>query len=703
MTDPLKTFFYPSSIAFIGASTDPDKLGGRALFQTLQLGFPGRIFPVNPGSDEVQGQKSFPDIASLPEVPDIAVIVVPARLVEPSIQACADRGVKLSVILSAGFAEQGEEGKKAQDRVVEIARNAGMRLIGPNSMGGLSLETRFSATFTGINQHEGRSWPRTGNISIASQSGFVGSHLMALLRDRGLGVAKWVATGNQVDIDVADAMLHLAKDDITKVIAVYLEATTKPQVLVEALRTARANAKPVVILKAGRTEAGEKAVASHTASLVGGHDVYEAVFRQNGAHAAASLEELVDVVAALDTGRSPPNSEAGIATVSGGFGILSADEAFCRGFALPELNGDAQKELRAKSPLCTTRNPVDMGTLFAFDMATEKLLQQGCGALFLCIGHFGLITRSLPPVFDYLSRFMQDYPDRFVALVACLTDEWKQKFQDIGIFVCEEPTRAVAAAAYVRDMQAVAGRVEDTRVAREAKTGMANMGEFSGAGEREAKQLMERAGIPVVADVLAASAEEARAAAQTFGGRLVLKIASPDIAHKSDMGGVMLGIEGGDEAASAFTAIMARAAKAAPQARLDGVLVSPMIEGGIETIVGVNMDRLFGPAVMFGLGGIFVEVFRDTALRVAPFGIETAHEMIASTQGYQLLKGARGGEEADIDALADAIAKLAAFADANRETIASVEINPLMVLPRGKGVIAVDALVIPQQPPDNGM
>lgn len=693
MDDILDRFFYPKAIAIVGASTDPMKLGGRPIDQTLRLGFEGKIYPVNPGSPDVQGLQAYASIGDLPGDTDCAIIVVPARGVEDAVTACAAKKIPLAVILSSGFAEAGEKGREAQARIVETARKAGMRLVGPNSMGGLSLETRFSATFTGICEHTGKDWPALGHVSIASQSGFIGSHLMGLLRDRGVGIAKWIATGNQADIDVSDCVAHLANDGISEIIAVYVEGTTRPQALRAAFRTARAKGKIVVALKAGRTDEGAAAVASHTASMVGGYDVYAAVFKQDGVYCAATIEEMTDVITALSTGRSIPGDRLAIGTVSGGLGILSADEAADRGFALPTLAPELQAHVREGNPLATTRNPVDMGSLVNYDRVVDALGVRGdFDSVAFIIGHFGLLEHNMGGLLKWLTEARAKQPDRFYCLVACLSDAWRLKFQDIGVFVCEELTRAIAAMAAVRTLRAP--RAGETPDLPEMSRVSWRDDIFAG-GERAAKQLVEQIGIPVVNDVLAASAPEAAEAARSFGGKVVLKVASADIAHKSDVGGVMLGLEGRDAVARAFDTILANARKAMPQAKIDGVLVSPMISGGVETIVGMKRDPVFGPAVMFGLGGIFVEIFHDTALRVAPFSVATAHEMIRAVKSYPLLSGARGRPVADVDALADALSCLSVFAHAQGEAFDSIEINPLIVLPRGQGVIAVDALVTP--------
>ena len=691
MDDILQKFFYPRGILYVGASTDPQKLGGRPIDQSKRLGFKGKIYPVNPGSSEVQGIASFASIADAPDDADFAVIAVPAKGVEAAVAACAQKGLPLAVILSAGFAERGEEGKAAQDRILKIAGDAGMRVIGPNSMGGMSFETGFSATFTGIGDHTGKDWPELGNVSIASQSGFVGSHLLAALRDRGMGVAKWVATGNQPDIDVADCLMHLARDEISEVIVVYLEGTGKPALLREACELARANGKPVVAIKAGRTELGGQAVASHTATLVGGYDVFEAVLEQAGVYPARNIAELVDVTAAFACGRRPRGNRFGVGTGSGGLGILSSDEASDNGFVLPPMPQEGRDIVLASNPLATVNNPVDNGSLVGFEAVIKALSDVAdYDVVFLAIGHFGLLEAAMPKLHADVAAAMQRHPQQFWCFAGNLSEAWRKKFQDIGVFFSEEIAGAVSAIAFVRDYEAQRGAAKAR--AADAPLEDADPAHYAG-GEFAAKKLVEKIGIAIAPDVLATTAEEAVTAANGIGGAVVLKIASPDIAHKSEAGGVRVNVRGGDAVRAAFEEIVASVKDHAPQARIDGVLVAPFVSGGTEVILGVKRDPVFGAAVMLGLGGIFVEIFGDTALRVPPFGIEEARAMIRELKAWPLLAGARGRDPADVEALAQALVQLGAFAQTHGDGIESFEINPLIVLAEGEGVVAVDALL----------
>ncbi len=440
-------------MAIIGASTDPTKIGGRPLQQSLELGYDGPIYPVNPKAEIVQGLPAFKTVGDVPGPVDLAVIAVPAKGVMLAIEACAEKRVSLAVILSAGFAEHGEAGLAEQDQILDMARAADMRLIGPNSMGGLSLESRFSATFTAQNMHEGKGWPNLGSVSIASQSGFVGSQLMVLLRERGIGVAKWVATGNQCDVDVAECVQHLAEDKITRVIIVYLEGASDGARLIRAFDTARQNKKPVVILKVGSSDLGARAAISHTASLVGGDRVYGAVFRQCNVYRAGSLEELIDVVAACDAGPIPRGTGLGVATASGGIGVILADEAEVLDFDLPELGDEAQARIHEAAPLTTTVNPVDMGTMQFFHMAMEELLaDEAYGTIIAAIGHFGFLAAPMDLFLSRMEEYRSQHPDRFIALSTNMTEERRGSFQRLGIFVCEDPGWALKASAVARDI-----------------------------------------------------------------------------------------------------------------------------------------------------------------------------------------------------------------------------------------------------------
>jgi acyl-CoA synthetase (NDP forming) len=701
VSDILQRFFYPKAVAIIGASNDAMKIGGRPIAHNRELGFSGRIYPVNPGATEVQGWKAYPSVQEIPDELDCAIIAVPAASVPAAVAGCAEKRVPIVVVLSSGFAEQGDEGRRVQDRLVEIARSSGMRLLGPNTMGGVSIDGSFSATFTSLTQSQGKEgWPRRGNVSVVSQSGAIGTQILVLLRERGIGVAKWVSTGNQCDIDVADCIEHLAQDQVTHVIAVYLEGCLEGSRLRHAFEAARLRRKPVIMLKVGESAIGAASAASHTASLAGAADVYRAVFRQHNVFAAQSLQELVDVVAACHAGRFPERAELAVTSGSGGISVIAADASARSGLVLPEVPAETQRKLKALVPYAMTRNPVDMATSGMRDMeqvaqVLEMLLEEGnYPSAFTYLSHNGMVPKRMEVLARHLLPVREKFPDRVIGIVANMLPEWRDRFQDQGFLVYEEPTRAIAAIAALWRI----GRGFLNAGAQEQPLALPDMVQAPGAGqggEQAAKRVVASMGISVVDDRLARSAVEAVDAAKALGKTVVLKIASAAILHKSDIGGVLIGLRSAEEVATGYDTIMTRAREAAPTAQIDGVLVSPLIEGGVETIAGVKRDPVFGPVVMFGMGGIFVEIYRDVSLRLAPFGIATAREMIREIVGYPLLAGARGRAPTDVEALARALSLLSAYADRFRDELDSIDINPLIVLPEGRGVMAVDALVVP--------
>jgi acyl-CoA synthetase (NDP forming) len=385
---------------------------------------------------------------------------------------------------------------------------------------------------------------------------------------------------------------------------------------------------------------------------------------------------------------------------SGGISVIAADASARSGLVLPEVPAETQRKLKALVPYAMTRNPVDMATSGMRDMeqvaqVLEMLLEEGnYPSAFTYLSHNGMVPKRMEVLARHLLPVREKFPDRVIGIVANMLPEWRDRFQDQGFLVYEEPTRAIAAIAALWRI----GRGFLNAGAQEQPLALPDMVQAPGAGqggEQAAKRVVASMGISVVDDRLARSAVEAVDAAKALGKTVVLKIASAAILHKSDIGGVLIGLRSAEEVAAGYDTIMTRAREAAPTAQIDGVLVSPLIEGGVETIAGVKRDPVFGPVVMFGMGGIFVEIYRDVSLRLAPFGIATAREMIREIVGYPLLAGARGRAPTDVEALARALSLLSAYADRFRDELDSIDINPLIVLPEGRGVMAVDALVVP--------
>lgn len=689
----LSPFFTPGSIAVIGASDDPTKIGGRPVKNLILGGFGGRILPINPRYKRVQGLPAFAHIADVGKLVDLAIVSLPASQVPDAIRACASSGVKAAVVFSAGFAEASEEGARAQGEIRAVAQAARMRLLGPNCMGTINSRNGVLATFTsGIVDQA----PQPGNISLASQSGAFGSHCLALMRERGVALNLWATTGNQCDVEVADFLAYMAADPATDVIIGSIEGIHDARRLVEAFELARRNRKPMIVMKVGTSDAGAAAMASHTASLAGSDAVFDAVLRQYGVYRARTIDELMDVAYAASRGRFPENSGLGIVTVSGGVGVLMADAAAEAGAALQPLPQATQNSLRQLIPFAGTQNPIDLTAQILnepdlIEPMLELVLDEGdYSSVIVFLSHLGLNPAIIAKLLPGLERVAGRYPDRYLSISLLSHPEVRVALESAGFSVFEDPTRAVRAAGAMAHFQQIFAEPSRPAILLPQAAAIVAGARYT---EYQGKQFLREAGLRVTLERVADGPADAARFAAEIGFPVALKIVSPDIAHKSDVGGVMLNLA--DEAAvkSGYANIREDVLKAAPDARIEGVLVAAMVPAGVETVLGVVRDPLFGPMVMFGLGGIFVEVLRDVVFKPAPFGIDEARDMIDRVRGSALLYGVRGSPPADIDALAEALSRLSLFAAANAATIASIDINPFVVLPQGQGAIAVDAFI----------
>ena len=679
----------PRSIAIVGASDDPTRIGGRPLSHMINQHFDGGIYPVNPRRDTVQGLRAYPSLTEIDGDLDFVLVAVPAPLVAEQVRAAAEKNARTVMIFSSGFAETGAEGTAMQDEVARIAHQTGVRVIGPNCLGAFNSETRFYPTFTSTID---RATPQPGGISIASQSGAYGSHIYMASHMAGLGIRYWLTTGNEADVHVAECIRLLAERDDVHCIMAYAESIKDGAMLVDALEVARANRTSVIFMKVGRSEVGAQAASSHTASLAGEDEIYDAVLRQYGAWRVKSTEEMLDIAYACRPRIYPAGKRLGLVTISGGAGVLMADAAEDHGLDVAPMPEDAQAEMKEILPFAAPRNPVDVTAQFFNDLTlvprfTKAMLDRG--GYDALIGFWTSVAGSPvlgTPLLGHLTETMKDYRDRLILHVMLTDDEMKRRYDEAGFPSFEDPTRAIIA------MAALMFFGETFAKGGPDAPELPDLPPLPGGplGEREAKAVLAAAGLPMVDDRLAATAEEAAAIAREIGPA-AMKIASPDIPHKTEAGGVKLGVTA-DDAAAAFEQIMAGAHSYAPKVRIDGVLISPMVEGGVELILGARTDPVFGVVVMAGLGGVFTEVMKDIAFRRAPVGPATAREMIGELKGAALLKGARGQPPADLEALAQAISRLSLFAAVHGDAIESVEMNPVRALPNG--CLALDALIV---------
>ncbi|MBN8875596.1 MAG: acetate--CoA ligase family protein [Rhodospirillales bacterium] len=681
----------PRSVAVLGASSDPTRISGRPIAYMKSQDFKGALYPINPNRAEVQGLKAYPSIAELPEVPDVAIVAVPAEVAAPAVVEMAKKGVKAVVMFTAGFAEMDEAGEAAQHKMVAEARQYGMRILGPNCLGVFDARRAYYATFSSSFDS---GWPVLGRIGIASQSGAYGTHLYTLARNRRIGASLCVMTGNEGDVTVGECIGWLAENPEVDVIAVYAEGIREAPGMIAALEAARAAKKPIVLQKVGRSELGSKAAKSHTASIAGDDAVTEAVMREFGVFRARNSEEMLDIAHTATRKIYPVRNTLGVITVSGGAGVLISDVAESVGLAMPEMPVEAQKKLRELVPFCAPRNPVDATAQVSNDVTlvktfTESMVKDGGYSSVLGFFSMSASSRRWPAMREQLNMVKDAYPDRLYTLSVIVPPEGRDQLEADGWVVHEDPTRAVVAidamgrfgAAFAAPPPAPAPAVPAVTLPSATPT------------EAEAKTLLGAAGIASAPEAACATAEEAVAAAKRFGFPVVMKILSPDILHKSEIGGVLLDVA--DEAAvrGGHALLLQRAKAAAPKARIEGVLVAKQLKGGVECILGIHRDPVFGPVAMFGLGGIFVEVLKDVVFRRCPFGADVAEEMIRSIKGAPLLLGARGRKPADVKALAEMLARLSAFAVAAGPRLASIDLNPVFAMPAGEGAFAVDAVI----------
>ena len=682
----------PASIAIIGASDEPSRIGGRPLAYLLAAGFRGPIYPVNSKRSTVQGLKAYPTIAAVPGSVDFAVIAVTAEQAVDAVRDCAAHGVGAACIFSAGFAEVGPAGVALQDRIAAIARDSGMRILGPNCLGLFNTEIGLYPTFSTTLD---RGLPKPGRLSVVTQSGAFGSHLFFTAIGRGLGMRYWITTGNEVDVDVAECLHAVAEDPGTDVIMAYTEGVKHGPRFIAALEAARAHRKPVIFMKVGRSELGAAAVSSHTASLAGADAVYDAVLRRHGAYRARTAEEMVDIAYTAMRGIYPASDRLGLVTISGGVGALMADDASERGLQVPPMPEAAQRKLKELVPFASPRNPID---LTAQPFNDIKLVARNLeialreGGYDAIVAFFSSVAGSpaiAEPMRHAIRELQSIRPDCLLVVSAVISDVLRSAYEADGIPVFEDPSRAVAAVAAL----VAFGRAFRQPPAQQIAPEKAKHAPVPDMSEHDAKRLLADWRIPILDERLARNAEEAVAAYRTINAPVVLKIASADIAHKTEIGGVLLNVKDAVSVRDGFAELMRRAAERAPTARIEGILIAPYILGGVETIIGVKRDPVFGPVIMFGLGGIFVEVLKDVALRLAPIDKPEALAMIGEIKGRAILEGVRGQEPGDTDALADALVNLSQFAAAH-DDIESIDINPFLVLPRGRGAYALDALVV---------
>jgi acetyl coenzyme A synthetase (ADP forming)-like protein len=739
--ESLEALFAPKSVAVIGASTKPDSLG-RAVFKNILFhGYTGVVYPVNPKAKSILGVKAYPSVLDIPDEIDLAVIIVPAIAVANVLEECGRKGVRAAIVISAGFKEIGEEGAQRERELQQIAQRYGIALLGPNCLGIINTDPAVS-----LNATFAPGMPRQGNIAFISQSGALGVAALEYAQRQKIGLSKFISIGNKADLHENHLLDYLKDDPLSDVILLYVEDLEDPQGfhrLATEITSERPKKIPILAIKSGRTLEGAKAATSHTGALAGSDEVYDSIFMQSGVLRVETIEELFDYAIAFAQQPLPQSNRIAIVTNAGGAGILATDAAVRHGVQLAEFTEETVRKLRELlPPTVNVANPVDMTgepNEQRYETVVRTVLEDPnvAGVVVIAAPH---ILMSLENIARHIVRAVQaltpdpapsprpnppaPFPERegggsplragegssggkvqkpVLACLMAVTDarpaiEILEEANIPHYSFPERAARALAAMARYRewvhrprteyrvftDVQIEQARETIARAKRQGRSLLL---------EPEAHDVLKAYGFPVLQYRFAKSEDEALHAAREIGYPVVLKIVSPDIAHKVDVGGVKLDIHSDAELRENYRQMLADVQKAKPDARIFGVFVQEFIKGGKETILGLKRDPLFGPLLMFGLGGIYVEALRDVTFRIAPIRELGVHRMIRQIRGFKILEGFRGEPPSDIDAIAECLARLSQLAT-QLEEIVELDINPLVVFERGRGARVVDARIV---------
>lgn len=703
-TASLYPFFQPKSIAVIGASRKANNIGSRILNAIHRAGFKGPVYSINPHADIAASLRIYPNIRELPDTPDLVVIAVPAKTVEAVIDDCAARGVRAAIVISAGFAEVGADGRELQQKLVEKIRGYGMRMIGPNCLGLINTDPRIS-----LNASFAPAFPPEGNLAFSSQSGALGLAVMSQAHERGLGLSSFVSVGNKADVSGNDLLQYWEEDTRTKVILLYLESFGNPRRFARiAKRVGRK--KPIVAVKSGRTGAGRRAAGSHTAALAADDVATDALFHQTGVIRAETLGEMFNLAGALCSQPLPKGRRVAVLTNAGGLGILCADACEANGLIVQELDDETKRRLRNFLPsTAAVANPVDMIASAGADdfhrAAAILLSAANIDALIVLTIDVGLA--DLTAIRDQVDSAVRAAQAKHFAkpVLTCMMNPSKISESALtethlvpNYVFPEEAARVLGQLArYAEWRNRPEGILVDFDDIRppEVRAICENARREYGAtwlSAEETRKVLLAFALPLPAGGICTSADEAAKLAAHIGFPVALKLASRTIVHKTEFGGVRLNLGSESAVRQAFIDVQERVAKQDRVIEMEGVLIQPMIPEGVEVMVGMTLDPLFGPLIGFGLGGIHVEVLKDVCFRVTPITNLDAAEMVRSIHGYRLLEGYRGSPPADIAAIEDLLLRVARLVEEVPD-ISELDLNPVIVLPAGRGCQIIDARV----------
>jgi acetyltransferase len=698
----LQAIFAPRAVAVIGATSRPGSVG-RAVFENvLRHGYAGVVYPVNPKAASIMSVRAYPSVLDIPDDLDLAIVIVPRDLVPGIMEECGAKGVKAAIVITAGFKELGGEGAAYEQQVLEAARRGGIRLLGPNCLGVINTDPQVS-----LNGSFARTMPLPGNIALVSQSGAVGTAALEYAQGERVGLSKFVSVGNKADLNENDFLSYLKDDPLTGVILFYLEDLAEPSRFFKLARQVgeQEQKKPILAIKSGRTPAGARAASSHTGALAGSDQAYDALFAQCGVLRVESLEELFDHAVALAWQPLPKGNRVAVVTNAGGLGIMTTDAAERYGLAMATLSEATMKKLTpVLPPAASIHNPVDI-----LGDAREDRYGAALEAVLEDPGVDGVIVISTPQLMTDLKAVAAKVAeigsgcDKPVLVCQMALENIEAPLAILAqariphYHFPEEAARSLAAMA--RYALSAGGPAYDIKhfadVDRDAVSQIltkARAEERRYLLEPEAHEVFRAYGFPTLPFRWVQSAGEAAQAAMALGFPVVLKVVSPDIIHKIDVGGVRVGLHNMEEVVNAYREIRESVSAAQPQARRAGALVQKMAPPGRETILGMTRDPLFGPLLMFGLGGTYVEIFQDVIFRVAPISEEWAWRMIRELKGFPALAGFRGQPAADLEAIAQCLERLSQLV-LDFPDFQEMDINPLMVFNEGQGAAVLDARI----------
>ena len=686
----LEALFEPKSIAIVGASEDASRMGGGLIMRFLDLHeFSGTVYPVNPKYESVNGLTCFPSLADIPDSVDLAVLSVPAKIVRQTVEALEPGHVKCFLIITSGFGELGEEGKRLERELMDLIRSKGGRAVGPNSVGSINL---WNGAVPSITQLLDRKDVEPGNVALASQSGAVGAAILTEAERQGIGTGHFVSSGNEADLEFSDYARYLVDDGQVGIIGGYVESIRKGEGFIDVSRAALEAGKPLIVLKVGKSDAGAIAAQSHTGALVGSDAVAQAVFDSSGVLRAADGDQFIDFMKVFNKTPASHGKRIALVSHSGGAGVLAADAATEAGLdvaALPE-------ELRAKvaeilPDYAGFNNPLDATGPMVFrpDILAE------CLRIFLTSDHYDaavlsvkLIWRNGLELIEELTKLHADVDKPFAVSWVAPHENAMEAIRKAPFPVFSDPARAarnIAARLLYDDRRRVL--LADPRPSRDVEPGVA--GEAPLGNVQNQKAVLEAYGVRLPREMVAATIDEAEEFRAALDSAVAVKIASPDIAHRTEIGGVVTDVLGEDELAVACDTVNNNARRHHPDARIEGVLVQEMVNGGLEVLIGVKRDPVFGPMIVFGPGGTLVELIGDVNMLPCPVSEAVAYRLLDESVLGPLFKGFRGSGPLDLKALASTIARVSWLA-ADRPEIAELDLNPVAVLGDGDGCVAVD-------------